>query len=77
MVTHFSFCKSERVLTHQYWFESPEKINEDATAHPGKAFNQKALKIYAVRANQEPMLDVARGTFKENIQDIHTCAFLT
>lgn len=52
---------------------SPDKINEDATAHSGKAFNQKTLKIYAAKANAEPMLDVARGTYKENIEDIHSC----
>jgi len=50
-----------------------ESINEEATAHPGRALNQKTLKIYAVRANTEPMLDVARGTYKENMEDIHTC----
>ncbi|KAH8088295.1 muts domain V-domain-containing protein [Filobasidium floriforme] len=49
-----------------------ESINEEATAHPGRALNQKTLKIYAVRANTEPMLDVARGTYKENMEDIHT-----
>jgi hypothetical protein len=48
-----------------------DKINEEATAHPGKAYNQKTLKLYAVRANAEQMLDVARGTFKENVDDIH------
>ena len=52
---------------------STDKINEDATAHSGKAFNQKTLKIYAAKANAEPMLDVARGTYKENIEDIHSC----
>jgi hypothetical protein len=50
---------------------STDKINEEATAHPGKAYNQKTLKLYAVRANAEQMLDVARGTFKENVDDIH------
>jgi hypothetical protein len=52
---------------------STESINEEGTAHPGRDLNQKTRKIYAVRANTEPMLDVARGTYKENMEDIHTC----
>jgi hypothetical protein len=49
-------------------------MNEDATAHAGKTFNQKTLKLYAVKANAEPTLDVARGCYKEINDDVHTCA---
>lgn len=42
-------------------FDTTEKLNEDALAQPGKALNQKALKMYAVKSDFDTMLDVARG----------------
>jgi DNA mismatch repair protein MSH4 len=52
-------------------YDVKECLNNDACATKGKAQNVKATRIYAVRANFNKLLDVARETYKENIDDIH------
>ena len=52
-----------------------ECLNDNACSTKGKAQNVKATRIYAVRANFNKMLDVARETYKENIEDIYQCAW--
>ena len=53
----------------------PENLNDDLSA----SRSQKAIRtrrLYAVKAHCNPMLDVARETYKENTHDIMQCESL-
>ncbi|KAI5118520.1 hypothetical protein M0805_007689 [Coniferiporia weirii] len=45
-------------------------LNEDATAQKGGGLNAMNARVYAVKANYNCLLDVARETYKENVADI-------
>lgn len=49
-----------------------ERLEDDPSAADRKrtGLAQRNAKIYAVKASQSRLLDVARETFKENVNDI-------
>ncbi|KAH9994503.1 muts domain V-domain-containing protein [Russula vinacea] len=47
-----------------------ESLNEDASLQKG-GIGAINARVYAVKANCNPLLDVARETYKENVGDIH------
>ncbi|KAK2459754.1 hypothetical protein APHAL10511_008186 [Amanita phalloides] len=47
-----------------------ENLNEDSLPCKGSGIGAVNAKVYAIRANRNPLLDVARETYKENINDI-------
>ncbi|PAV21710.1 hypothetical protein PNOK_0166700 [Pyrrhoderma noxium] len=49
-----------------------ESLNEDATSQKGGGLSALNARVYAVKVNQNRLLDVARSTFKENVADIHS-----
>ncbi|KAF8266638.1 muts domain V-domain-containing protein [Lactarius quietus] len=49
---------------------SDERLNEGASPQKTGIAAVNA-RVYAVKANFNPLLDVARGTYKENVGDIH------
>ncbi len=50
-------------------------LNEEAVATKGRAQNVKATRIYAVQANFNKMLDIARETYKEGVEDVYNRRF--
>ncbi|TDL22289.1 hypothetical protein BD410DRAFT_748498 [Rickenella mellea] len=47
-----------------------ESLNEDASPQKGGGLNSVNSRVYAVKANCNRLLDVARETYKENVGDI-------
>ncbi|THH14058.1 hypothetical protein EW146_g6239 [Bondarzewia mesenterica] len=47
-----------------------DSLNEDASPHKG-GIGAVNARVYAVKANRNPLLDVARETYKENVGDIY------
>lgn len=45
-------------------------FNEDATVHQGNKQNYKAIKLYAIIAEPNGTLDIARKTHTEHVEDI-------
>jgi hypothetical protein len=50
-----------------------ETFNEDTTVHQGKKRNYKAIRLYAIIAEPNRTLDIARKTHTEHVEDIHKC----
>lgn len=50
-----------------------ECFNDDVSAHTAKGQSRAAVKVYAVRADYNQLLDIARQTHKENVADIFSC----
>ncbi|OCB89217.1 hypothetical protein A7U60_g3583 [Sanghuangporus baumii] len=62
MLSDGRFEKLENLLS--------QSLNDDAISQKGGGLNAVNARAYALRANQNCLLDVARETYKENVADI-------
>ncbi|KAL5534740.1 hypothetical protein ACEPAG_1204 [Sanghuangporus baumii] len=62
MLSDERFEKLENLLS--------QSLNDDAISQKGGGLNAVNARAYALRANQNCLLDVARETYKENVADI-------
>ncbi|KAL5518469.1 MSH4 [Sanghuangporus vaninii] len=62
MLSDRRFEKLENLLS--------QSLNDDAISQKGGGLNAVNARAYALRANQNCLLDVARETYKENVADI-------